>query len=342
MPLFARRIHRNDKPLYIGTTNVRALKAPMIFNFPPYGRFSRLYQDGVKPKALAPTCWRPTLPVREREKSYLEWRQDTVALINQALWPMWDATAGTWLRGDSSKMMALTLADFELFSVLENAAVFDLQPESPVCAASIPSHRAFFLDEDSPRFGERYNFYDTTLPTRPLANLIPDLQFALKNMAGSVSIQIKQLLQRPRAYQVAEMLGREHKYEYAATSMTSSMSSGHCFEGCLIAAGICEKWLSCDYSPTELQLRALGQFGVDVGDRRVFAGVHYPSDNLASWIMDLRLVNEVCPDKRVGHFLANAIVNQSYIFKLLVTSAKPPHIDGVRLVQTLANAILKR
>ena len=31
------------------------------------------------------------------------------------------------------------------------------------------------------------------------------------------------------------------------------------------------------------------QYMVDIGDRRVFAGVHYPSDNLASWFCALRL-----------------------------------------------------
>jgi hypothetical protein len=310
----------------------------MTFQFPPYGQLSRFYLDMVVPGSLAPISWRPQLPPPERESTYLQWRRETVELINQVLWPAWDDASSSWRNGDHEKMLALTLADFQLYSKIEASRVFYRTPNSPVRAASIPSHHDYFEDEDTAQFGERYYFYDTTLPSDQLALVIPALKQTLENKAGSVSIQIKKLLQRPRAYQVAKLLGHKHKYEYAASSMTPSMSSGHCFEGCLIAAGIFEAWLSRSYNPTSDQLQALAQFGVDVGDRRVFAGIHYPSDNLASWVMDLRLINEVCPDRRIGRFLAAAITRQSYVFQLLKDSAIPVHMDAVHLVESLAKA----
>lgn len=247
--------------------------------YPPYGQFARVYRESVDPANLAPPAWRPTLPKPEREQSWLEWRNETVRLINETLWPQWSESTSGWLNPDTAKMDALTAADFDLLTEFDTAGVLDQQPSTPVSAASIPSHRQYFVDEDSAKLGDRYFFYDTTLPAAQLEKVVPDLRQVLKDKAGSISIQIKQILQRPRAYQVAKFLGRDHRFELATTSMTSSMSSGHCFQGCLVSAGIYEAWLLRGYAPTNKQLAALGQFGVDIGDRRVFAGVHYPSDN---------------------------------------------------------------
>lgn len=306
-----------------------------MITFPPYGQFARIYRESVDPHVLAPIAWRPILPTEEREATWIQWRTDTVELINVTLWPQWDETSANWLNGDAAKMQAITLADFELFAKIQNSGILDRQPVSPIAAMSIPSHRQYFVDEDTGKLGERYYFYDTKLPTAQLEKIIPDLRQTLKDKAGSVSIQIKQMLQRPRAYQVAKLFGQEHRFELAATSMTSSMSSGHCFQGCLVSAGIYEAWLTRGYTPTAEQLFALGQFGVDIGDRRVFAGVHYPSDNISSWIMSLRLIDEVCPDKRVGRFLANSIKTQSYVFQLLQASGKPEYVDALELVNSL-------
>lgn len=309
-----------------------------MISFPPYGVFARIYRDSVDPNALAPVVWRPDLPTAEREKTWLDWRYQTVELITSTLWPMWDDASSTWKNGDSSKMMALTLADFGLFDMIHQDGVFDRQPVSPVAAASIPTHRQYFVDEDTSKLADRYHFYDTTLPSAQLEKVLPDLRRSLSEKTSSLSIQVKQLIQRPRAYQVAKMLNREHRFELALTSMTSSMSSGHCFQGCFISAGIYESWLLRGFHPTAEQTTALGQFGVDIGDRRVFAGAHYPSDNLASWMMALRLVREVSSDERVHQFLSKSILEQSYVFKLLDSSSHPRYAEALDTVKSLAKA----
>lgn len=307
-----------------------------MFSFPPYGQFARIYADSVDPNALSPTAWRPQHSTAEREKTWLAWRKETVDLITAALWPIWDSASSTWVQGDPSEMMALTLADFELFDKINNDGVFDRHPTSPVAAASIPTHRQFFLDEDTAKLGERYYFYDTTLPATQLDKILPDFRHALGDKTGSLSIQVKQLIQRPRAYQIAKLLNRGHRFELAITSMTSSMSSGHCFQGCFISAGIYEAWLHRNFDSTLEQRMALGQFGVDIGDRRVLAGAHYPSDNLASWIMALRLIREVSTDKRVHRFLARSIIDQSLVFKLLDSSTNPRYSKALKTVKSLA------
>src|SRR5579872_2736275 len=174
----------------------------MDVNFPPYGQFSRMYEDAVTPGSLAPPAWRPNLPPLERESTFLKWRQDTVHLITHVLWPQWDASSHKWLNPDHHRMTDLTMADFDVYADIEKSQIFEKTPVSPVGAASIPTHREYFLDEDGAQFGARYYFYDSTLPSEQLSNFLPDLKSALKNKAGSISVQIKQLIQRPRAYQV--------------------------------------------------------------------------------------------------------------------------------------------
>jgi PAP2 superfamily len=309
-----------------------------VITFPPYGEFARVYRESVNPTELAPNAWRPELAKPERERTWLEWRAETVRLITSTLWPQWSETHKNWLNPDFAAMESLTIADFDLFKELNASGVLDAQPTSPVAAASIPTHRQYFIDEDTAKLGDRYYFYDTTLPTAQLEKVLPDIRTALKEKTGSVSIQIKELLQRPRPYQVAKILGREHRFELATTSMTSSMSSGHCFQGCLVAVGIYETWIKRGFAPTPDQLLALAQYGVDIGDRRVFAGVHYPSDNLSSWIMNLRLVGEVAPGQQITKFLAKAIVERSVVFRLIDSSGAKAYAPALQLVKSLAAA----
>ncbi|KSV76025.1 hypothetical protein N185_16385 [Sinorhizobium sp. GW3] len=307
----------------------------MEIKFPAYGEFATVYQNSVNPQALAPAAWRPNLPQAERESSWKQWRSETLAIINSTLWPQWDENSHDWLNGDYDKMLALTLADFEQFARLHAAGVFDAAPKTPVSAASIPTHRQYFVDEDTGKLGERYYFYDHSLPSAQLEKLPTDLRAGLKDKAGSVSIQFKQFVQRPRAYQVAKLLGRPHNFELAATSMTSSMTSGHCFQGCLAAACIYEAWIARGFNPTDQQIEALQQFGVDIGDRRTFAGVHYPSDNMSSWILSLRLGREVFSDQRIWTFLVDAILKRSAIYSLITTSGAAVYSDALAEIETL-------
>ena len=104
------------------------------------------------------------------------------------------------------------------------------------------------------------------------------LQLGLHRKVGTFALQIKERLQRPRAYQVALIQGRAgFLHRPAATADTPSMCSGHCLQGSL--AG-CRVFDSDARRMTNRSIEILQQFTVDIGDRRVFAGVHYPSDNL--------------------------------------------------------------
>lgn len=308
--------------------------------FPPYGAFAAVYENSVDASALAPPAWSPQLPLAEREATWTRWRDETVEIITKTLWPKWNPADQDWLNGDASHMLALTLADFDLFGQINSLGLLETMPQTSVSAASIPSHRQYFLDEDTGKLGDRYYFYDHTLPASQLEMLPGDLRAGLKEKAGSVSIQFKQLIQRPRAYQVAKILGRAHKFELAATSMTSSMTSGHCFQGCFLAASIYEAWLNRGFAPTDQQVEALEHFGVDIGDRRTFAGVHYPSDNMSSWILSLRLGKEVFNDRRVWKFLAEGIQKRSKVYDLVASSNSSPYAGALSEIDKLAAEML--
>jgi hypothetical protein len=122
------------------------------------------------------------------------------------------------------------------------------------------------------------------------------------------------------------------------------MISGHCLEGCL--AGTWAAWFlqfeadglgHLDWARVR---PALQQWVVDIGDRRVMAQIHYPSDNIGSWWVALSFLRRLeASGSETGAwmrvFLKEAI-RRSAIYralgsKLLVPSALWPSL--VRAVQ---------
>jgi hypothetical protein len=68
----------------------------------------------------------------------------------------------------------------------------------------------------------------------------------------------------------------------------------------------------------------LRQYSVDVGDRRVLAGVHYPSDNLGSWTTALLLATCVCNGDTAGRaMLWQAISTQSVVYSAISAASGP-------------------
>lgn len=289
--------------------------------FPPYGALARAYQDSITSAPLPPPAWNQGSDVDSRDQTWRAWRERVLAVINAVLWPQWNEEAHQWVSPDLNRMTALTEADFSILTILnEENRLLDTRPTPRNAATAIPTHRQFFVDEDGTRpIGERYITYDVTLPAEHVSSMPSTMLIALKDKAGSTSLQFKSRLQRPRAYQIAKMMGRTHYWELAATSMSPSMSSGHSLQGCLMVGGVYEHWMESGFSPSPEQRASLQQFAVDIGDRRVFAGVHYPSDNLASWIIASNLAPYVYPSSDVAEFLWEAIVHYSIVFR---------HIEG--------------
>jgi membrane-associated phospholipid phosphatase len=101
-----------------------------------------------------------------------------------------------------------------------------------------------------------------------------------------------------------------HKYPIAPVKSTSAWSpsaiSGHAFQGLM---GCLAAYLEF---PEVTAYRAdLVKLAVDIGDRRVLAGIHYPSDNAMSWWVAFQCVKYVAKDdaqlKTMREFLRDAV-----------------------------------
>jgi hypothetical protein len=140
-------------------------------------------------------------------------------------------------------------------------------------------------------------------------------------------------MQRPRPYQTAWQWAQKEPFEYlvATTAVTPSLVSGHALQGAIALATVVvhlEHQLKQPLS-TDL-LEKLQRYFIHVGDRRVFAGVHYPSDNLSSWFTVLRLLRRMKFDAdaqpavqsaRAREVLWSAIENHSPVWGAMVAAA---------------------
>jgi membrane-associated phospholipid phosphatase len=296
-----------------------------LVNFPAYGYFpiDHTLSDS------APTDWRS-------HTNWLVWRAETVALLNQLLWPSWDAVNQTWQSPNQAQMLALTMADLSLLRKIQLLNLLERQPQTPVSNPNIHPQITYFIDEDRGDFAENYAGYDTTLDVARLQFIQQNADRLWLPKLGDASLQFKYILQRPRPYQVAFLLGKQLTPRLAFTSMTGSLPSGHALEGCLVAMAVFDHWLTTSAAFTLDQITALAQWGVDVGDRRVLAGVHFPSDNLASWLITLRLADKVFANPAIPALIAKAITTQSAVFKLISTRNDPAHQPALDAINTLA------
>jgi hypothetical protein len=256
----------------------------------------------------------------------LEWRDVVNAIVDELaefLWPRFDSATGSWQGNAQQTAMALTTADLALMT---GALASKLTEAVGGDGAKLKvTHKFMFEEEDESKPGTPYPMLDHYLPSVPAEGLT-QLKDAIKKSVvgfGPGPLRFKELLQRPRPHQVAFMLKKPLSFEWARSSMTPSMVSGHSLTGLL---GRCSGYMS---GRLRLQLEdvagAIGElqrYSVDFGDRRVFAGVHYPSDNLASWFVALRLCDHFYGE--VGHvakaFMVKAIRDKSTVFAAIAAA----------------------
>jgi hypothetical protein len=277
--------------------------------FPPYGHISRDYRLQADQQAVP-----PKFKVGDRPGSAAEWAayvNREGGLMADFLWPQWDRATACWVGAASARMKALTEADLglmkDLSQLLQLEASFPLPAPAPAPGAD-PNAGA------KPKGLERSHldlFYAEDRSARPTlgvylpkleASVLADVDKAVADWLrgyGDAHIVFKLRFQRPRPYQMSYLLGApsdDYVYRFGASAVTPSLISGHAFSGLLVRCGaLLDKRLVIE---SHLHgLSAMKQYMVDIGDRRVFAGAHYPSDNLASWYCALRLCD---------HFFSNA------------------------------------
>ena len=310
--------------------------------FPPYGIMPKLYEDWARNTEQPVADWLPGVP--DRVKKWKAFLEDTLGEIERVLWPRFGD--GGWPADSHARMLELTKADFDLIAALDKkpGRGLDTVPMTPLASFDCPTHRTWYLKEDGqlPGMQDRYKHYDKTRSVEE-ADFVRTTWISSRQKKestlgqGSVTMLFKRALQRPRPYQMALAMGRPggHNYEEALTAATPSMSSGHCLQGLIGVGGIFEFFIEKGTPIIGEHADALRQYGVDIGDRRVMAGVHYPSDNLCSWIIALRMADYVYREaEAVKKELALAI-QQSQIFELITRSESDVYKPALKALSQL-------
>lgn len=328
-----------------------AMPTAAVAGFPPYGRMHRLLYGAIAnspvPRGFVPpvgadpvAAWQSIFtPVLDR--------------LADVLWPrrvFQPGVGATWIGQAAANMATLTSADFQLMG--EFVGELD-QPVSqkaagqPELAAAQP-HRSFFVEEDDEDRQLPVELYLTaadrsaltTLATRVGARPLP--AHIVEWMGGhgtAPTLPAKDALQRPRPYQVASLQGHAFDYELAKSAVTSAIPSGHCIQG---IQGVCMAVLALSAGgvlPSDALAR-LRQYAVDHGDRRVFAGVHYPSDNLASWCMALALCEPLYGKASAAgrRFIVEAVTEHSVVYRKILASGLPAYKAALEWFDEVATA----
>jgi len=255
-----------------------------------------------------PPDWRPHPPLDS--PTYMQWREATIRQIATTLWPIYDADESAW---DSRAVADLFDADFSLLASLHSQLGLPIRG----WFSTAVTHSDMFAEEDDGKigFGHDYSRYDPTLVPLARDQFRSVLQAGYLNKVGTIPLQFKQVFQRPRPWQVAFIQGRStYQYRFAASADTPSLVSGHCLQGSL---GVCNVFAELGDTMSATSIEVLKQFMVDIGDRRVFAGVHYPSDSLSSWFTASELIPRVFVPSRVSavkKLLRDAINDKSAVY----------------------------
>ena len=208
--------------------------------------------------------------------------------------------------------------------------ILDEKPSCPTYHSNF-THEQLFKYEDSQKtklfdIEDRFKtwevlfLYDKTFSAKQkqLAEIVSDLSQVIGNKVEGF-LWFKRQLQRPRPYQAAHIFSELNFHVRGAnTAMHASVPSGHTFVVCMMACAIYEAWLDQHLDVSQRQLAALGYFAMDQGDRRVFAGVHYPSDNVVSWALAVNIIPHIYRHHdKISKFLHTAITQQSHVYNLI-------------------------
>lgn len=278
---------------------------------PPWGHMEVFFQELLENPGI-PKAWIAQNPAQV-EREYQDFFEDLLKDLTTLLWPEFDKEAGDW---KSPVPHALNLADLDLMDALKVNLTLPIKGGGK----EPPTHEVMFHEEDDEDvlFGTNYQRYDPGLPRHLAYDMKEILWTGCSRKLGALHIQLKDKLQRPRAHQVALILKRPLAWIFPLTGGTPAMISGHCVQGSL---GGCSAFLLFG-SLDAVSQGYLQQLTVDIGDRRVFAGVHYPSDNLASWYTTLKLLPHVVEARdlpRVRAFFRGALENKSIVYDAIRT-----------------------
>lgn len=286
---------------------------------PPYGRMVEEWENLIEGEGSAPAAWHTST-------RWLAWREDLITAMNRVLWPRYDHKTHAWVGAARDMMLDLTRIDFELMRELRPLIKAQVQLKGEA-----PTHYELFqledIDEDlnDKVTGFRLDrtmraslrrYLAGNLDKRRTDDIVGGFNLGLGSKAGNTDLEFKRFFQRPRPYQMAVLMDeRWFTHQHAKSAVTPAMISGHCFETAM--AGITAFYRAREIGCGADALDAIVRHAIDVGDRRVIAGVHYPSDNISSWITAMAIAEHVCFDRDGATWLWKGLQRHSIVFEAI-------------------------
>jgi hypothetical protein len=274
---------------------------------PPYGFMWDDFQE-VADKGEKSPRWNGD------DASWTNWFQTTLTLLRDNVWPVYEIGTG-WTGGSAASAVDMTRLELRL--IAEFRTEFNSQPVWP-SELTLRTHAQCFLDEDDgPLEGTLHRYCPDAGARDDLTVIVDD---ALGPRAWYVVFQLKKHFQRPRPHQMSMLMGapkvKPHSYGFAKSAFTPALISGHAFQGAIAGTHLYAAFARQGIHRATALKTGTQQWAMDVGDRRVMGGVHYPLDNLASWVVALRILDWIlAPGGK--DFLAGAIRERSHLYRFL-------------------------
>lgn len=270
-------------------TTFETLLKRNVAHWPAWGVLDHGYQDALTLR-LAPPDWNPP-GGGDPDLTWKAWKAKTLQGISDNIWPVFDLKARCFPKHRIDYMHELTAADLSITLAFqaEQPSIFERPIKSPLASPKPSTHRTFFTREDGHSDpGEFHNEYDVTLNAIELAGVTQVMNTAFDKKVHTTPAQFKRDLQRPRGLQMSLAFGATtFLHEPALTAYSPSIISGHAHEGLTTACAVIEDWILNRAAVSQESIEAMEQYATDIGDRRFMAGVHYPSDSIASWVVVL-------------------------------------------------------
>ena len=286
-----------------------ALPAP-----PPYGRMPREFYAAMSQRNGFPEKWRGSL------KQKAKFLKDTERLMRVVL----DVKDPWHLLRQELRFTIRVLNEIERRCKTA---------EGPM----EPTHKQLFREEDGEPFGASLRHYAPWLAARSPVPFTVLFEIAFGVHMGMLDLRLKDVFQRARPYQIAQVLVNAGESEFARlshfgvrTALSSAFPGGHAYEATIaFAFAFCRlNALGVAIKPEER--RALAQYAADIPDRRIMAGLHYPLDSVGSWLLAYQVVPNTFPSAWIPDaqaFIAE-VIRRSRVFVLL-RAGKATHYGKV-------------
>ncbi|HYP08112.1 MAG TPA: phosphatase PAP2 family protein [Bryobacteraceae bacterium] len=296
------------------------LPIAQAFPFLPWGVLNKSYTKDLPtpPGGDPPLDWDPTVPTRVAD--FWSWMDRVTDFIADNIWPRYDGVNRQWLgaAANAATMQSRTTADLAVLGHMRANGFLGRQPAVDANVLGRPTHATWFREEDGPNaFVAKHAYYDATVSPQQIFDMATAyLNSHIRKEPGFVSTNFKLRLQRPRPYQMANVLPGVVNFSHlhAASADSPSACSGHALQGLCAVGGVIETMRATGGFSNQ-SITCMLQYGLDIGDRRVMAGVHYPTDNLISWIIFLSLADHIYRDPGVKGLVKKAMVEQSVVYQ---------------------------